>query len=199
MIKNIVFDVGNVIVDWTAMSLGIKMFDNDEAKAKIAASVFQSPNWYNYDLGILSIDEIIALLQKEFKEEDYYIVDKAVREFVYYVDFNKDVCSFAFDMKMKGYNIYLLTNFGETYTECVKRMPIRDIIDGIVASADVNIIKPDERIYKILFEKYNLKPEECLFIDDLKANCDAALKAGMGQVINYHGDINQILSFDFSK
>jgi putative hydrolase of the HAD superfamily len=82
-------------------------------------------------------------------------------------------------LKQNGYGIYLLSNCPDWFDEFKKSVPAFAFFDGFIISAYYNEIKPDEKLYKILFEKFSLKPEECFFIDDMQANIDTARHLGM--------------------
>ena len=66
--------------------------------------------------------------------------------------------------------------------------------EGTVVSALEKCVKPDRRLYEILLNRYDLKPEECLFIDDLRANCDGAERAGMTAYC-YDGDYEKLVAY----
>ena len=107
-------------------------------------------------------------------------------------------------LKEKGYGIYFLSNMSE-HVKASNRAAFDFVshMDGGVWSCDVHTIKPDTDIYKILFEKYGLVPEECIFIDDHKENLDVAKKLGMkGIVFRDHdqliADLDKALTKDAS-
>lgn len=197
MIKNIVFDVGNVLVKWTPEALSLELWDNNLHEAEIACKyVFRSPIWPEFDLGELSEDEIIHKMEEVLPKEDRYIVRKTVMSYAHKVWINKSTNEWAIKMKKKGYRIYLLTNYGIQFKYNLERLPVRDYLDGYVCSSSVKMVKPNLDIYEHLLKKYNLVPEETMFIDDLKVNTDGALKAGFGKVITFKGDIKELEEFD---
>ena len=91
---------------------------------------------------------------------------------------NRRMVSFIKEMK-KEYSIYLLSNLGKEDMEQVKEMEFFSLFDGAVFSCEVGIMKPDEGIYRQLFNQYQLDPKECIFVDDSKKNVDAAIALGM--------------------
>lgn len=197
MIKNIVFDVGNVLVKWTPEELSLKLWDNNAHEAEIACKyVFRSSIWPEFDLGKLSEDEIIHQMEEVLPIEDRYIVRKTVMSYAHMVGINKETNDWAIKMKKKGYHIYLLTNYGKQFIHNYSRLPIKDYLDGYVCSSDIKMVKPNHDIYEYLLHKYNLIPEETMFIDDLKVNTDAALEVGFGKVITFKGDVKELEKFD---
>ena len=78
-------------------------------------------------------------------------------------------------LKQNGKNIYVLSNASIRLPECYKEfLPATDLYDGVLFSASVKYIKPQPKIYEIFFEKFNLKPETCFFVDDRKDNITGA-------------------------
>lgn len=83
---------------------------------------------------------------------------------------NDDIVEVAKKLKDKGYNIFVLSNMANATFEYFKDIDFFKLCSGIIISAHEHIKKPDERIFKILLERYNLKAEECLFLDDDDTN-----------------------------
>ena len=86
---------------------------------------------------------------------------------------------FCETVKSEGFGVYVLSNAHRSFYRYFPRYFDLEFFDGVVVSADVHTVKPDIKIYKHLLEKYSLKPEECLFIDDRADNVEGATKAGM--------------------
>ena len=88
------------------------------------------------------------------------------------------------DARKWGYQTYVLSNAAadEFYRYFPKFSPL-EAFDGVMVSSEVHLIKPDVRIYECLLEKYQLKPEECLFFDDRKDNVEGAREAGMQAMV----------------
>ena len=88
------------------------------------------------------------------------------------------------DLKSKGVGVYGLTNWpAETFDEARRRFKTIASIDNIVVSSHVKLAKPEPAIYQLLLSKYNLNPQECVFIDDRKDNVDAAHALGMKGIV----------------
>lgn len=202
MIRNIVFDIGNVLIGFYPMEYLISLFGEEKA-ARIAEAVFGSGYWQELDIARLSEEEILELfysgapdLRDEIKEAFDRIGECIVR-----LDWPVPLID---SLKEKGYNVYFLSNMSEhikaSNTAAFDFVPH---MDGGVWSCDVHEIKPDAVIYNILFEKYGLVPEECLFIDDHSENIAVGKKSGMkGIVFKDHGqlmaDLDKALTKDAS-
>lgn len=176
MIKNVVFDIGRVLVrSYWKEYMGIKGRSKD-TRDKIKELTLNSELWQQIDLGIISLEEMIAAAQE--KQPD---LKKELSEFSkVYSEFtivDKEVEQFLLDLKAEHYHIYLLSNYGrEFFEELEKRADFFSYIDGKVISYEVNVKKPDLEIFYLLVQKYNIKPEDSVFIDDNKKNIDAAKK-----------------------
>lgn len=193
MIKNIVFDIGDVLVKFMPeASVRYAGVDEKEVDNVLAATV-GSRWWAELDRGIMDEEEVIT---KMIEESPKY--KEAIRRFF---DDGKELLVEAFDysekwiadMKSRGYKVYLLSNYPRSYflLHSETRMPFVKNVDGKVVSAFVKYVKPEPEIYRILLDTYRLVPSECVFIDDREDNVDGAVKAGMhGIVFKNYVDAN---------
>ena len=194
MIKNIIFDMGNVLLDYnpdTAMQmLGI----NEKSKPVLMKELFSGNEWVQLDLGNISVDEAFESIKQRVPEEYHTDLRKCIDGWdvcMVPVDGAKDFCEFV---KSKGFGVYVLSNAHKSFYSYFPRYFDLDFFDGVVVSADVHTVKPDIRIYKHLLEKYSLKAEECLFIDDRADNVEGAKKAGMNAA-QYKNDFEEIKQY----
>lgn len=183
MVKNIVFDIGNVLVkfNWSDFmkSLGIVGDDFE----RLANATVRDPDWNEIDRGILSDDEVLQLFIENDPE-----MESVIRYF--YRDFKGLLKKFDYtnewikDLKARGYRVYCLSNMSyKAVRECTDVFDFLELLDGFILSCDVKLIKPDSAIYHKLFEKYDLVPEDSVFIDDLFANVEAAKRTGMKGIV----------------
>jgi putative hydrolase of the HAD superfamily len=185
MIKNVIFDVGGVLVDfrWRALmaDLGMSKERQDEFETK----VFGSKWWAELDRGALNEEYVVEKLRENVS--DHLEAFNLIWENQEYL-----VESFGYspiwmdDLKAKGLKLYLLSNYPKsifTLHEEKGKFTFIDKIDGKVVSGFVGMAKPDEDIYKLLVDKYGLKFEECVFIDDRKDNIETARKLGMYGIV----------------
>ena len=109
--------------------------------------------------------------------------ERLIEEYAYSYDWIKN-------LKAQGYQVYLLSNYGRTSFEAARdhsRLSFLPLVDGGVISYEVQIVKPEPGIYQALLKKYNLKAEECVFLDDRTENIEAALALGFhGIVVKSH-------------
>lgn len=179
-IKAVVFDVGGVLCEWQGI---VKEFareigmDEEEFIEVFLKYSFDAE--IGSDLGYMTIDEFFAKLTAALgcsgKTQDWQ------KRFV--PGFKCIEPSYKLLNELKGkYKLALLTNAKIGLWDEWKEGRLREYFEVIVDSSEVHILKPDERIFKILLEKLQLKPEECLFIDDGIDNTQAAEKLGFKTV-----------------
>ena len=87
------------------------------------------------------------------------------------------------ELKGMGYRLYLLSNANRRLREYLPRIPGSQYLDGLVVSAEEKLLKPQAEIYHVLYDRYDLKPEECVFLDDTQKNLDAAEKFGIHTIL----------------
>lgn len=191
MIKNIIFDMGNVLLDYNPDAAMQMLGINEKAKPVIMKELFGGNEWVQLDLGNISVDEAFENIKQRIPEEYHTDLRKCIDGWdvcMVPVEGAKDFCEFV---KSNGFGVYILSNAHKSFYSYFPRYFDLDFFDGVVVSADVHTVKPDIKIYKHLLEKYSLKAEECLFIDDRADNVDGALKAGM-KAVQFKNDFEEI-------
>lgn len=174
MLKNIVFDLGNVLVKFDSNELIYSFFNERQEEVK---SFYFDSLWNEYDQGLYSVEEMIEKGVKQFPELELSI-KKLMYHWTEFVIPLKDNVAFIKDLKRLGYNVYILSNIPEDDTKYLRSCGVFDNIDGGVFSYEYKKIKPDPEIFHILLKKYDLKTSECLFLDDRKDNVVVASNLG---------------------
>ena len=178
-IKNIVFDLGGVLIDFNEERM---LRDNipQEFHKTVSASTFHSEEWKMMDSGELEVEEAVDKMLEKLPEEIHQSVRSMIVDREVQMPPLKEMTAVIDTLYNNGYTLYVLSNCAKwLHGYLPEKVPSGKKFSGLIVSADYGIIKPDERIYKILFDTYNLKAEECFFIDDSPANIEAALKLGM--------------------
>lgn len=170
MVRNIIFDLGNVIIKGTHSSIIIELAKNEEERNFIKDKFLKSPEWNLMDLGRITNEEAIIEIKKRNELKFEKLIETSLHEWYKNLYVNEDIVELAKKLKAQNYNIYVLSNMAKATYAYLKSIEFFKLCDGIVISAYENVKKPDERIFKILLERYNLKAEECLFIDDDDTN-----------------------------
>ena len=183
MIRNIVFDIGDVLVYFCYREYFASLGYSEEMVERISKATVLNDLWSHFDRGDLSDEEVIDLLVKSDPEIETDIrkvlsnCHDLVRQHDYAIPWIKE-------LKAKGYHIYYLSNYFEKLIrENPEALSFIDYMDGGIFSCRVHALKPAPEIYQTLLSKYNLKPEECVFFDDRQANVDGAIAVGMHAVV----------------
>jgi 2-haloacid dehalogenase len=177
-IENIIFDFGGVLVDWNPRHLYRNYFANEADMEHFLNTVCNDEWNIEQDRG-RSLADGTRILQEKFPEYHDLIA-------LYYGQWETmlkceipETVALMYELKER-YGVYGLTNWsGETITIAYARYAFFKDLDGIVVSSEEKLIKPDKRLYQILLNRYALKAESCVFIDDNLRNVKAAEELGM--------------------
>jgi epoxide hydrolase-like predicted phosphatase len=195
MIRNIIFDLGNVLVSFKPSEYFTKENYPENIKATILTDIFESNQWIMLDKGEISLTEAIDAIASvsSLKKEEIAHVFNLRTSLMFPLDQNVKILS---GLKKQGFRLYYLSNFPkDVFDEIKSGYYFFKYFDGGIISSDVHITKPHPRIYEIILEKYDLIAEECLFIDDLEPNIKAAELLGMNGLITFgSGEISGALA-----
>lgn len=178
MIKNVLFDIGNVIIRWDSLSVARKIFRDEETAKAICALTYDGDYWQDLDAGKYTVDEVIAMLEAEAPEKLRGDIRRAY-DYPQYVDIDRDTEELIKRLKGEGYSLYFASNFSERVYDVVERFRLNDYFSGHVFSFEEKTLKPSPEFFKILCKRYRLQPEECVFIDDLPQNVAGAESIGI--------------------
>lgn len=183
-IKNIVFDLGMVLVSFNWKEYLDSLNFHQDIKEKMIEKVFDNMTvWNEHDRGALSDEAFIEFACKGAPEIKYPLrqymsgVGRICKEYPYATEWISS-------LKQRGYQIYVLSNYGATpYKYAQQHFSFLDKVDGAVISSEVKFVKPEVEIYRCLLEKYHLKAEETVFLDDREDNIETAEKCGIHGIV----------------
>jgi 2-haloacid dehalogenase len=182
MIKNIIFDIGAVLVDWNPRYVYRELLASDDEVEKMMAEVFPFEWNHTLDLGRPWAEaraERVALFPQYEEMIDIYW-DRWLDMFSGPIHESVDI---LMDLKRRGYPIYGLTNWNDVkWPIALQEFPFLRLFDGRIVSGEVKLAKPDPAIFRLLLETYNINPRESLFIDDRLDNVQAARNLGIESV-----------------
>lgn len=179
MLKNIIFDFGNVLIDYDPDKI-IDHYDvNDEERAIFKKNIFGSKEWLEVDAGRITEDEATDIFKRELPAELQPKIEKIMTTWPEEVIYFPKMLAFMKDMHQKGYHLFALSNTGMRFANYLMSTDYGKYFEGEVFSAAEKLMKPDPKIYQILLNRYQLVPDECLFIDDRPENTETAQKLGM--------------------
>lgn len=179
MIKNIIFDIGNVLSDfrWREF-LQDKGFDEKMVERISRASVL-SAAWYELDRGAWTQEQLMqAFIDADPEiEQELHIAFDNVEGMVTPRDY---AIPWVQELKAKGYRVWYLSNFSrKAEVECSASLGFLPYTDGGILSYQEKLVKPEPAIYTLLLERYGLVAQECVFLDDTLANIKAAEALGI--------------------
>jgi len=174
MIKTIIFDIGNVLAKFAWKEYLQECDYEEDIRQKISNATVQSKFWKEWDRGDKAETEIIEQCCQHAPE-----IEKEVRIFFDHIlsmvkeyEYSEGLVK---QLKENGYKIYLLSNYSRWhFINDSKKFRFLQYVDGGIISYEINHVKPEAEIYEALINKYNLNPEEAVFLDDLQENLEGA-------------------------
>ena len=183
MIKNFVFDIGNVLVDWHTMPYIIGTLGCSEERAReLDRIVFEGAEWKNGDKGLFSREDTrTALLEKyPLEREDVSKLLDGADGILKEYRFNTEILR---KLRSLGFGVYYLSNTNPQAFEYMKKnCSFFGLMDGGIASFKEKLLKPSHAIFELFAERFDKNPSECCFVDDTEVNTKAAAEIGYGVI-----------------
>lgn len=183
MIKNLIFDFGNVLICYDFPSFLKTIIDDEDECLRFEALVCSEEFVQRCDLGADSFIDIIKECQVKYPHwkrqlQEYY--DGQLDAMTVEMPGMRDLLT---RLKAAGYRLYGLTNWCDAIYDVIGKFDILQMMDDRLISSEERLIKPDVAIYDRLCDKFGLVKEECLFTDDKQINIDGATTAGLQAVL----------------
>ncbi len=198
MIKAVIFDIGNVLTDFAWQEMFREKGLGGETFERVAKATVQSPYWCELDRGVMTFSEVMekfVSLDKEMEDE----IRRGLADMHGIVTGRAYATPWVLSLKERGLQVYVLSNFSEKiWMDCKDALEFYEYTDGGIISYREHLIKPDPAVYRLLLKRYGLEAGECVFIDDLKENVEAAIEQGIYGVVfeNYEqakAELNRLL------
>lgn len=179
MIKNIIFDLGGVILKNNPSTI-MKNLEINQSDYNIIYKKFFN-NLSILDDGYMSLKEYFIQCKLPIELKNKY--ENVLSTYYKYREYNNEIINIINNLKKNQYKIYILSNNNrETYDYLLNQNTLNNI-DGWILSCEYHICKPKPEIYDILLNKYNLKNEECFFIDDSELNINVGKSKGINGTV----------------
>ena len=191
MIKNVVLDMGNVLLDYNPRFVLNMFCSSGEEKEIIDRELFNGPEWKMGDRGDIKDKDRFDLVKGRVPEQYHAALKNCADNWgicMTPLDGAKEFCE---RIKDSGYGIYILSNASDLFYEYFPKFLPLDFFDGVFVSANYHMIKPDVAIYKKFLEEYGLSADECLFIDDRADNIAGAKAAGFA-TFQFMGNYDEV-------
>ncbi len=181
ILKNLVFDMGNVLIEWNSEKILRAITEDIHLQDLLRKEVFETGLWVETDEGVKTREEVIEIVTGKLGEDYRNEITQLLRYWYKYVDVFTKVQDRIIELSKSGYSIYILSNTAFTFYDLVKEgyLPATSVAKGMVLSCEEKVLKPDEKIYNILLERYNLDPHDTMFFDDLPENIWGAARCGI--------------------
>ncbi len=183
MIKNIVFDIGDVLVGYDGRSY-LKSFGfSPEKEQTILCATFRSPYWPELDREAIPLPELMeafcSLAPPEYREDIFRVFEGAHRSICPWPESLPWIQS----LKERGYGVYYLSNYSSLMVERTRdALGFLPYMDGGLFSYEVKQVKPEPEIYEAFVERFpQIQPEEAVFLDNSEENVKAA------EAFGFHG------------
>ncbi|RSI44140.1 Alpha-D-glucose-1-phosphate phosphatase YihX [Streptococcus sanguinis] len=186
MIKNLVFDLGNVLIEWNSEKNLTYFEPEKERRQVLRQAIFESGVWHQTDKGELSLkdacEEVLAQLDVSYHSAVKNIFYHWYEVVHVYSGLQERIRLWA----NQGYRIYILSTTCEIFYHIEKAglLLIYPLLSGYILSSEVGVVKPEVEIYRKLLKKYGLDSVESVFIDDIQANLDTAAELGFETILS---------------
>lgn len=190
MIRNIVFDMGNVLLRFDPQLFMERVgLEEEEDRKLIQKELFRSLEWVQMDRGSRTEPEVLEILKQRLPERLHGPLEELLLRWERPILPIPGMAEFVRDCRRAGYGIYLLSNASRRLHEYWKSIPGHEYFDGEFVSADYLLVKPQQEIYRKFCQVFGLDAKECLFIDDFPLNIEGAVTAGW-QGIVFHDAVD---------
>lgn len=197
MLKNIVFDMGNVLLVYNPYQACLRYARDPEKAQLLLDAIFETPQWWELiDGGVLTDVEYIPNAQSrletpELRQLAAQVLTDWYLDGLYPMPGMETVVE---SLLAQGYRLFLLSNVGHSFHDFAYKMPYLRRFEGVVLSCEERVRKPDPVIFRRLCARYGLTPAQTLFVDDLPANVEGARQAGWQGHCFDHGDPARLLA-----
>lgn len=183
MIRTIIFDIGNVLTVFRWEQLIHSLGFSAEAEEKVKRATVGGPYWIQLDVGVWSEEQILnAFISVEPEAEQE--ICRMFRSFSGILDAVDYAVPWIRELKNRGFQVLVLSNISDKVVrDNPAAMNFMEEVDGGILSYREQVVKPGEEIYRLLLKKYDLKAEECVFLDDTQKNLDTAASLGFKTVL----------------
>ena len=188
MIKNIVFDMGGVLIVWDPVRMLNQLHLSEADNELLNRELLQNPIWTEADAGLYTEEQLAQTACAHLPERLHQATWALVQWYKWFLTPMPGMAALVWELKENGYRIYLLSNAETNLRGYFPGIPGSECFDALMVSAEEGLMKPSQDIYQRLFQKFDLDPSQCWFTDDNAPNVEAAIQAGM-QAAQFNGDV----------
>lgn len=190
MVKTVIFDMGNILLDFNIRELTAAFTSSGEDAALLCREMFEGPDWFILDRGGTE-EEALARMKERLPRRLWPAADQAMARWDDFLTPRPEINALVRELDGLGLPLYILSNTSHRFYSFREKIPTLPLFRGAMLSFEEHLLKPDLDIYRRMFARFGLAPGECFFIDDNNANIEAARWCGM-QAFHYQNDISRL-------
>jgi putative hydrolase of the HAD superfamily len=192
MIKNVVFDLGRVMVRFEREYMVDPYVDNQEDIQLLEFIVTDRTYWDRLDKGTITDEEVVADCKRRLPERLWQTVEKIYYNWIYNIPEIEGMSDVVRKVKNEyGKRVFLLSNISTYFAEHAAEVPCTALFEKCIYSAVCGMVKPDREIFEHLCAECGILPEETLFIDDSPKNIEGAQAFGIKGYL-FDGDVAKL-------
>ena len=179
MIKTILFDMGNVLVDYSPFYIVSKFTKKIDDIHLLVSEIFLKQEWIALDHGSIDETQLIKSVKPRLPKRLHPTLIKIIEQWDNHFLDRPEMLTLVKQLNKKGIKLILASNAGLRFDRFSKRIKALNYFQDIVVSAKINISKPDPKFFSYILKKHSLKAKECLFVDDITSNVVGAMSVGI--------------------
>nr|WP_315102627.1 HAD family phosphatase [uncultured Catonella sp.] len=194
MYKNILFDMGNVIMDFSPDYI-LSMYTKDVKLINfLKYKILYTKAWAKSDKGELTEEGIYTEIIKDLDEKYHTLAKDVIYSWYNHKTESVEMYELMKVLKNKGYRLFLCSNAAESFYKYEDSIEAFKLLEAKIVSADIKAVKPDKAFFDYVLKTYDLKADECFFIDDLAQNVKGAYECGIDGY-QYNGNVELLRKF----
>lgn len=190
MVKQIIFDVGGVLLDFDPAAMVAAATQDPADAALLRREIFSHADWSRLDRGE-GEEKVLASMERRLPQRLWPQAESILANWHHSLRPKEDVGELAGELRALGYPLYILSNAPYRFYDFRDLVPGYGEMTGVMLSCEEGLLKPDPAIFHRLFDRFALRPEECFFIDDSPLNIEAAQWCGMG-AFQFRQDLSEL-------
>ncbi|MBV1709343.1 MAG: HAD family phosphatase [Erysipelothrix sp.] len=177
--KNILFDMGNVLIDFSPYSITSAFTQDVDSINRLTIEIFFKQEWLDLDQGLIDEDKAYQSIIQRLPTHDHMICKEILQQWHITKTDQLDMLQVVKELKEKGYRLFLCSNASLRFHLYKDSIESFRYFDDLLISADIQVSKPNPEFFNYILKKHALDPKECFFIDDLSHNILGANRLGI--------------------
>ena len=199
MIKNVIFDFGNVMARFIPEYMTGKYVKDKEDIRLLSGVIFDRLYWDKLDAGTIEDFEVVEACKERVPERLHGAVEEIYYSWIHNLPPIEGMSELVHRLKEEfGVRVFLLSNISHYFAKNDGEIPYLKEFDGRVYSAEVGFVKPERGIYEFICKEYSINPSEAIFIDDSEKNINGALDFGIAGYL-FDGNAEKLRSYLFER